>query len=97
MNFNDLHTMFSKLEENQSYKNEEMKFTKTVLVQNQPLQYEMLWGEGQSLTSFRKVFCVSSSHRISSFMTMTSPVALWVTCSTTNQQIINCLHQLLRI
>lgn len=53
-----------------------MKFTKTVLVQNQCLQNEVLRGEGQNLASFRKVFCVSSSHRISSFMTMTSPVAL---------------------
>lgn len=60
MNFYDLHTMFSKLEENQSYKNEEMKFTKTVLVQNQPLQYEMLWGEGVSPLLGR--FSVSLHH-----------------------------------
>lgn len=33
------------------------------------------------LTSFWNVFCVSSSKRISSFMTITSPVSLWVTCS----------------
>jgi len=31
-------------------------------------------------TSFRKVFWVSSSQRISSFITITSPVALRVTC-----------------
>lgn len=30
-------------------------------------------------TSVRKVFCVSSSQRISSFITITFPVALWVT------------------
>lgn len=32
------------------------------------------------LTSFWNAFCVSSSKRISSFMTITSPVSLWVTC-----------------
>lgn len=30
-------------------------------------------------TSVKKVFCVSSSQRISSFITITFPVALWVT------------------
>lgn len=40
----------------------------------------MLAGKERDLhTSFRNVFCVSSSQRISSFMTITSPVALWVT------------------
>lgn len=32
------------------------------------------------LTSFRNVLCVSSSKRINSFITITSPVSLWVTC-----------------
>ena len=36
------------------------------------------------LTSFRKVFWVSSSQRISSFITITSPVSLWVTCRNTH-------------
>lgn len=33
-----------------------------------------------SLTSLRNVLCVSSSNRISSFITITSPVSRCVTC-----------------
>lgn len=38
-------------------------------------------------TSVKKVFCVSSSQRISSFITITFPVALWVTWWKQNPQL----------
>lgn len=39
------------------------------------------------LTSFKKVFCVSSSNRINSFITITSPVSWCVTCVNSNRWI----------